>query len=135
MIHVALIAILLAPSTENLAIVGLWNTPVDASTIRVEPCGEAVCGRLVSSARLKLFPNQTDIRNREPALRSRPVAGLLLLKVRATAPGRWGDGWVYNPKDGGTYRGTVDLGLDGRLHLKGCIVAPLCRNQVWTRAR
>ncbi|MEO8926300.1 MAG: DUF2147 domain-containing protein [Caulobacteraceae bacterium] len=123
-----------APPAREIA--GLWRTPVDGgSTVRIGTCGEAVCGWGVSSPRLRAFPDQKDVRNRDPAQRGRLIAGLLFLKLRPLGPGRWGDGWVYNPEDGGTYKGTVELKPDGRLSLRGCIVAPLCQTQTWTRIR
>ena len=132
----ALVALLTGAAPAGSGIVGLWKTPVDGgSTIRIEPCGEAVCGRAVGSPRLKAFPDQKDVRNRDPALRGRPIAGLLTLKLRPIGPNRWGDGWVYNPEDGRTYKGSVELTGDGRLRVQGCIVAPLCKTQTWTRIR
>jgi len=130
----ALAALVAGAAPPSPGIVGVWKTPVDGgSTIRIEPCGETVCGRVVSSPRLTAFPDQKDARNREAALRGRPIAGLLILKLRTLGPNRWGDGWVYNPQDGGTYKGAVQLTGDGRLRLQGCIVAPLCQTQTWTR--
>jgi uncharacterized protein (DUF2147 family) len=57
----------------------------------------------------------------------------LFLQLRATAPGRWTDGWVYNPRDGGTYHGQMELKANGALRLTGCVVAPFCKTQIWTR--
>ena len=43
---------------------GLWKTPVDdGSLVRIEACGGAICGRAVTSPRLRAFPGQTDVRN------------------------------------------------------------------------
>ena len=114
---------------------GLWNTPIDhGSLIRLETCGEAICGRVVSSPHLRANPDQRDVRNRNSALRGRPLRDLLVLKVRPLGPGRWGDGWAYNPEDGGTYSGTMLLKDDGSLRLTGCILAPFCQTETWTRA-
>ena len=44
-----------------------------------------------------------------------------------------GGGSVYNPADGRTYRGTITMTGDNSLRLRGCIVAPLCKTQTWTR--
>jgi uncharacterized protein (DUF2147 family) len=48
-------------------------------------------------------------------------------------PTEWRNGSVYNPADGGTYRGTITMTNDNSLRLRGCIVAPLCKTQTWTR--
>jgi len=114
---------------------GLWRTPVDGgSLVRLAPCEEGLCGRIVNSPRLRAVPDQKDIRNRDAALRGRPLRNLTFMKVRATGPGTWGDGWVYNPEDGGTYKGVMALKPDGTLRLTGCIVRPFCKTQIWRRA-
>ena len=50
-------------------------------------------------------------------------------------PTKWTGGKVYNPDDGGTYSGTIELLSDNQLKLKGCIVAPFCKTQVWNRVK
>jgi uncharacterized protein (DUF2147 family) len=120
---------------DSASLTGLWRTPTDGgSIVRLEPCGDGVCARIVTSPRLRANPGQTDGRNKDPALRGRAVRGLLTLQLRYKAPGQWGDGWAYDPTNGGTYRGSMTLTPDGRLRLTGCIVVPLCRTQTWTRA-
>ena len=41
--------------------------------------------------------------------------------------------WTSDGTDGGTYRGTITMPNDNSLRLRGCIVAPLCKTQTWTR--
>lgn len=121
-------------STDAGSIQGIWRTESDGgATVHLTACGEAICGHVVTSPRLRAHPDQRDSRNRDISLRDRPLKGLLMLKLRPLGPGRWGDGWVYNPEDGGTYHGAAELRPDGALRLRGCIVAPFCRSQTWTR--
>jgi uncharacterized protein (DUF2147 family) len=115
-------------------VAGLWKTPVEGGLIRIEHCGEEICGRSVASATLQTHPDQTDIRNHDPALRNRPVKGLLILKLKPLGGDRWGDGWIYNPRDGGTYHATVQLDEGKRLKVTGCIMAPICKSQTWLRS-
>lgn len=123
------------PDSPAARVAGLWRSPTDGgSVVRLAPCGEAICGRIVSSTRLKADPNQRDIRNRDESQRDRVLRDLLFLKVRPIGPNRWGDGWVYNPEDGATYKGVMELKADGTLRLTGCVVAPLCKTQTWRRA-
>lgn len=132
----ALAALALLTNTQpaDADIRGLWRTPVDGGLVRIETCGRDVCGILVQSAALRADPDRRDLRNADPRLRTRPLGGLRLLQARPAGPARWTDGWVYNPEDGRTYRGSLRLRTDGRLELTGCVVRPLCRTQVWTRA-
>lgn len=115
---------------------GLWRTPVDGgSVIRLSPCDGAICGRIVTSPHIRAVPDQRDVRNRDPALRDRVLRDLMVMKVRPLEPGKWGDGWVYNPEDGGTYKGEMALRPDGTLRLTGCIVTPFCKTQTWRRVQ
>lgn len=117
------------------AVSGLWRTPVDGgSVVRLAPCDGGLCGFIVSSPHIQADPNQKDVRNRDAVKRDRGLRNLMFLKVRATGPGRWSDGWVYNPEDGGLYKGEMSLQPDGTLYLRGCIMAPFCKTQTWRRA-
>jgi len=115
-------------------VAGLWKTAVAGGLIRIEHCGEDICGRSVSSKELLVHPDQTDIRNPDPALRGRPIKGLLVLELRPRGPDSWGDGWIYDPRHGATYHGSAKLDDPGRLRVTGCVVAPLCQSQTWLRA-
>lgn len=116
------------------AIAGTWRTPTDGgSTVRISMCGDAVCGQIISSPSLREDPALLDRRNSDPTLRTRRLQGLRILQVRRGNDGRWTDGWVYNPRDGRTYRGSMTLTPEGRLRLTGCVVRPLCQTQTWTR--
>lgn len=130
------LAAALAGAHDSQAVAGLWNTPAEGgSVVRLEPCGDWVCGRIVDSPSIRANPDQRDIRNHDKALRVRPIRGLLFLKVRQTGPDVWGQGSAYDPTDGGTYSGAMKLNPDGTLRLTGCIFAPLCKSQTWTRSR
>ncbi|MGV8955490.1 MAG: DUF2147 domain-containing protein [Cypionkella sp.] len=119
---------------EAAAISGVWRTPVDSgSLVRLAPCGNDICGVVLDSPRLRANPAQTDERNTNAALRSRALKGLLILRASSQGQGRWGNGWVYNPEEGRTYRGSLRLLPDGRLTLTGCVILPLCKTQIWER--
>ena len=121
-------------SASMLSPLGVWRTPVNHGLIRIEQCGDELCGHVAGSADLQARPAQTDVRNHDPALRSRPIMGLLMLKLKPVGPGRWGDGWVYDPRNGGTYMARLETSPDGHLRLTGCLAPLLCQTQTWTRA-
>jgi uncharacterized protein (DUF2147 family) len=121
-----------AAQADAAGVTGLWRTADNGGLVRIEACGEAICGRIANSS--PEYAAQKDVHNRDPALRDHPITGLLIMKLTPTGPGRWGKGWIYNPDDGRSYQASVTLSDDGRLRLKGCLVAPLCRTQIWTRA-
>lgn len=114
---------------------GLWQTPTNGGQVRIARCGQALCGTLVTSDHIRREPNARDAQNKDSALRTRPLRGLTMLSGFTGGPSEWRGGSVYNPADGGTYRGTITLTNDNTLRLRGCIVAPLCKTQVWTRVQ
>lgn len=106
---------------------GLWQTPTNGGQVRIERCGQALCGVLVTSSHIRADPNVRDARNKDESLRTRPLRGLRMLSGFTGGPTEWRGGSVYNPEDGGTYRGTITLTNDNTLRLRGCIVAPCAR--------
>ena len=135
---VALLPLLLAAQAHVAdvapGVVGLWRTAQDEGLIRIEACGAAICGRIADPAPAGGGPIQTDAKNPNPALRDRPIEGLVILKLKPIGPGRWGEGSIYNPDDGRSYKASASLAPGGHLRVKGCLVVPLCRTQTWTRA-
>ena len=114
---------------------GLWQTPTRGGQVEISRCGAALCGRLVSSEGLAADPALKDVNNQNAAQRGRPLKGLTILTGFAGGPQEWTGGTIYNAEDGKTYSGTLTLDGNDTLKLKGCIVAPLCKTQSWTRLR
>lgn len=131
----ACILLVIAPSARAADVAGLWATPKNGGRVEISRCGQSLCGRLVSSDDIEVDPGFPDVNNRDRSLRGRPLKGLLILHGFGGGPGRWTGGKVYNPEDGATYSGSLELVGDDRLRLKGCIVVPLCRSQAWTRVK
>lgn len=112
---------------------GVWDTPVDRSQVRVEPCGPDICGYVISSTRLTAQPDQKDVRNADPTLRNRPIRNLKIMQVHPADGSEW-RGWVYDPNSGHTYRVSVRMKPGDHLELTGCLIGPLCRSQAWNRS-
>ena len=112
---------------------GLWQTPTNGGQVRITRCGQALCGALVTSDHIRAQPSARDEHNKDASQRNRPLRGLTMLSGFTGGPTEWRGGSVYNPADGGTYRGTITMTNDNSLRLRGCIVAPLCKTQTWTR--
>jgi uncharacterized protein (DUF2147 family) len=127
-----LIALAFAAATPGDTAHGLWKTP-SGGHIRMAPCGADLCATVVTSPHLRQHPDQKDVLNANPALRTRAIKGLRTLQVSPTGAGEWLKGWVYNPEDGKTYKAEVRLLGGGRLKVTGCVAKPLCQSQTWTR--
>lgn len=136
---VAVIAVLMAvagpASAQDSPLLGRWRTAAQGGIVEIYRCGAGLCGRVVDAAPLRRDPNQTDVRNLNPALRTRPLRGLRVLEGFTGGPTTWTGGPLYDPDSGQRAgRGVLTLLEGGRLSVRGCIAPLLCRTQIWTRS-
>ncbi len=137
LVGLAVLAAGAAPAlAQDDALVGRWRTSARDGVVGIERCGGALCGRVLDAAPLRSNPDQRDIHNKKPALRTRRVMNLLVLENFTGGPKAWKGGPLYDP-DSGDRAGTGTLTLidDDTLAVKGCIAPLLCRTQTWKRAR
>lgn len=130
----AAIVLLLAVASAHAApadAIGLWQTADADGRVRVTACGQSVCGAIEPGAPVAGRP-ATDVKNPNRALRSRPLAGLVILDGFTRSATGWVNGRIYDPNSGNTYRSELTPQADGTLHLKGCF-GPFCRTEVWRR--
>lgn len=115
-------------------IMGRWLSASGNGVIEIYACGDRLCGKLVWLS--PKAPSTSDGHNSDPALRNRPLCGLVMLgDFHQTDPGEWGDGWVYSPENGKTYSATLRLERANVLKLRGYVGIPLFgETQTWTRA-
>ena len=118
--------------------VGLWIDDTGKGAVRIEPCGNKLCGRI---AWLKEPLNaegqpRIDKNNPDPAKQSRPICGLPILGQLGPLPeGGYDGGWVYDPKVGKSYDVAIELTGPNRLQVTGYKgVRFLGKSFVWTRA-
>jgi uncharacterized protein (DUF2147 family) len=114
---------------------GLWQTETNGGQVQIYECGPALCGKLVTSNGIKADPGMKDTKNKDASLRGRPLKDLLMLQGFTGGPAEWKGGSVYKADDGRTYKGSMKLLNPNQLKLTGCIIAPLCKTQTWTRIR
>jgi len=133
-------------ATAGALVEGVWTTPEQAE-MTIAACETGYCGTL---SKIVITPEQvaaygvsadqivvetlTDRFNENPALQSRPMLGLQILSLRATDNPWHFEGEIYNPRDGKTYSGSVDVTGPDSVLLKGCALYVLCQEQIWTRA-
>ena len=130
-------AFAVAISTPAFAqeITGLWQTQTNGGQVEISRCGNSLCGKLVNSNHIQADPAAKDVKNKDASLRGRPLKNMQMLYDFTGGPTKWTGGKVYNAADGGTYSGTITLLSADELKLKGCIVAPLCKTEKWTRVK
>jgi uncharacterized protein (DUF2147 family) len=119
---------------------GVWLHANQRFQIEIAACGvDLLCAKIVWFR----APNdaqgmpRVDVKNADPALRSRPLLGLTVLRgLHRTGDNSWVDGKVYNPDDGTDYQATMSLGKDGALRIRAYVMLPLLgKTLTWTRIR
>ncbi len=116
---------------------GVWLHANRRIEIEIVPCGELLCGTLVWFK----WPNDAqgiplvDLKNPDPALRSRGPLGLTILSdLRRTSDNSWAEGHIYNPDYGKTYNALMSIQDDSTLRVRAYVLIPLFgETQIWSR--
>ena len=112
---------------------GRWAIKGSKTILRLEPCGDASCGVLETSAQIQADPDARDTRNPDPQLRTRRVKGIVNLQdLRPSGASTW-NGRTYLPDRGATYRVTVTQINTDTVRAKGCAAPFLCQTVTLTR--
>lgn len=116
---------------------GLWLTENEKAIVEIAPCGDETCGRMVWVANPvdERGAPKRDAKNADDGNRDRSLCGLELVGgLHRAGEGAWGDGWLYNPRDGATYSAELRALSPERLEVRGYLGLPvLGQSQVWTR--
>ncbi len=130
-------------SADPNDILGSWKTEGGSSQLEFFKCGEKICGKVIwmkepnyiDSKDGPVGKTKVDRKNPDPALRTRPILGLQIMKgLTAKGGNRWGNGACYDPETGKSYKCKMRLVAPGRLELRGYIgISLLGRNYVLTR--
>jgi uncharacterized protein (DUF2147 family) len=114
---------------------GFWQDSSGRIQVEIKPCGELLCGKIVWFK----WPNNDqglpllDVKNTDPALRTRPLLGLTILDgLHRTGENTWADGKIYNPEDGQSYQADMSIADDGSLRVQAH-AGLLGKTLIWTR--
>ncbi len=114
--------------------VGHWRTQMQGALVEIKICADhSPCGFLAWVDRSVSHGITTDVRNPDPALRSRPLVGVPIIWGLHSSGASWEGGRVYNPETGQIFRSSMRAISDQRLRVTGCW-GPLCRSETWVRA-
>ncbi len=118
--------------------VGTWLTEDGRAKIRLEKCGADNSGLCGYVAWMKDPLNdkgqpRTDIKNPDPAKRSRPSLGLQIIQDLKPEDKTHFAGEIYNADDGKKYEVTLAIDKPAELEVRGCLLHFLCGSQTWAR--
>ena len=114
---------------------GTWRLSNGKVTVKVLPCGDGLCGRVVALRKPRDDKGRPrlDKENPNPALRRRPVIGLTILSnMKPQGDGYW-TGTIYNPDDGNTYSSNMTLQNANTMRVKGCVASVFCSSMKFVR--
>ena len=132
------LAFSLAPVEVSAAggFVGYWFTEDHRSAVEIDRVGDLYFGRIVwmKQAVDEAGRPWLDVENPDPARRSDPLQGIVLLSNFTLSERGWLEGGrIYDPGSGNSYRCQMKL-VDGGLEVRGFIgFSFFGRSQVWTR--
>ena len=130
----ALTAIVPANASD---LAGTWLIEDRTAKVRIFMCGEAICGNVAwLSQPLDDVTGkpQTDKLNVDPDRRNRPMLGVaVFLGMQKNSEDNKWLGRIYNPDDGSTYMGSIELINATLLKVKAC-VSIYCKTEIWNRS-
>jgi uncharacterized protein (DUF2147 family) len=110
---------------------GRWITEDKSGVIEITKIGELFQGKVVGGEKQG---DGLDSKNPNPALRSRELMGLVVLKDLKLEGSKYVGGEIYDPNSGNTYKAKAELMEDGRLKLRGFVgISLFGRNEIWIR--
>lgn len=115
-----------AESASPAQPLGVWSNPKNSVHVRLQPCGESVCGTVVwASEKAKAAAKRGGTESL--------VGTQLFREFQQVEPGAW-KGRVYVPDMGRTFAGRITA-LDSRtIKGRGCLIGGLfCKSQTWKR--
>jgi uncharacterized protein (DUF2147 family) len=122
---------------DDAAIQGVWLSGDGDGWIELTVVGGELRGRIAGSPDdpEHLKPPRLDNENPDPALRGRPLLGLVILSgFRYTGDGEWRGGRIYDPNSGNTYKGTIRVLNRDTLALRGYVgISLFGRTETWRR--
>jgi len=119
-------ALAVAPSAAAAAspLEGLWRNPKGSVVVRIAPCGQQLCGKVV---RANAHARETA----EEGGTDQLIGTTLLSNIIPTGANRW-KGRVFLPKQ--NTHATGNLRLAGRqLTVQGCLLLVICKDQTWVK--
>jgi uncharacterized protein (DUF2147 family) len=135
----AVLSLAPAGAQEGPTPTGVWLHANKRIQIEISPCDDRLCARIIWFQ----WPNDAeglplvDLKNKDPALRHRPLLGLTVLEgLRLTGENVWSDGRIYNPDDGVNYLARMSVETNGSLRIRAYVFLPLFGHTLlWTRVR
>ncbi len=128
------------------AILGKWWTQEKDSQIEIYPCDEKYCGKIIFLQDPNYSPEDSkgmaekpkvDRGNPDRAKRERPLLGMDMFgDFTYSGKNLWENGFIYDPRDGKTYKCKITMESPDRLKVRGYILITLIgKTNTFTRVK
>jgi uncharacterized protein (DUF2147 family) len=128
------------------AIVGRWWNQEKEAQIEIYPCDGKYCGKIIWLKEPNYPANdpkgmggqpRVDRENPDPAKRGQPILGLNLVgSFTYVEENLWEGGFIYDPREGKTYKCKMTLETPDNLKVRGFIgIALIGKTNNWTRVK
>jgi uncharacterized protein (DUF2147 family) len=128
-----------ADTARGDVLLGEWWTEKNEGRVRFTKAADGTLrGTTTCCTHQKGDPDNpaTDIHNPDPKLRGRSTVGIVIIWKLAYEDGEYSGGYVYNPRDGKTYRIAAEIIDENTVKIRGYMLIPLLgQSQIWKRAR
>ena|ERR1700690_4175070 len=116
---------------------GIWLIEDRDAEVRVATCGKALCVTVVWIQKQNDPDNGkpwVDKNNTDASNRSRPLLGLTIINdmTPSPSPNKW-EGHIYSIMLGKIFDGSLTLLSPTKIKIEGCLIAPLCQSEIWTK--
>ena len=117
---------------------GIWAEEDGEARIEIAPCQDKLCGHIVwlKNPVDNNGQPQMDLNNPNPALRTRPILGLLImagLQPNDDDTPIWRDGYTIQKMARSMM--SISRLREDTMEVEGCLMKILCASQTWTRVR
>ena len=131
--HAAIVSAVAAQPAPD-AIVGDWWTEGKEGRIRFVRSPDGTYAGIIAGNDAGSNAG-IDVNNKDPALRKRRLLGAVIIWHLRPDDGEYVDGYVYNPRNGETYRIKAELTGKTTLKIRGYLgISLFGQSQTWTRA-
>jgi uncharacterized protein (DUF2147 family) len=130
--HLPVLALLLAaPLAYSQNHLGRWVTESGNLEVQLEPCGDALCGKVVKVLANRSMSGPGAM---EPADTRSPLGMTILSDLKPSGEGEW-TGQIYNRENAKHYSVRMSTTTADQLVLRAYVGLPLFgKTQVWRRA-
>lgn len=128
------------------AILGKWWNEEKDAQIEIYACDGKYCGKIIWLKEPHYPANdpegmggqpKADRKNPDPAKRGRPILAFnLVWGFTYAGENLWEGGFIYNPREGKTYKCKMTLETPDRLKVRGFMgIALIGKTNTWTRVK